>query len=248
MTGASILYQVFSLRLLALGFLVVTVVGVAACEDEAKPSASSETATSLATVTPTPAVPPEDLESFRAFAAQIELAIRSDDVQFFVSRAVIQELTCTEQYGSCADKPLGTVLTGIPYGLWATEMGAPVPPQEFSGILGSFLEGGRGDLADEYGSGAPSLYALAEIGSGARLSSLYRPDERVFMALATAIVPLAGGAPPARRADALLFAKQSGQWVFLGAISSGNLYASWLSGSCADCYDYWERWEGSAAN
>jgi len=189
-----------------------------------------------------------DMEGFRAFAPQIEQAIVTGDAQFFLDRAVLEELTCVgdEPVGPCSGRPAGTV-SGIPGGVWQGDVGGIFTPEEYEQALQRYFDGALADQSDDYGPGALALFALAR-GE--------RDGEEVFYAITTSIVdayPSTGApvGPPGtllREAHAFRFRFESGRWLFTGetATAAEPAAADWLSGQCADCYADWERWTGTA--
>lgn len=179
--------------------------------------------------------------AFDAFAAQIEAAVVNGDAQFFLDRAVMEEVSCTgeEELGPCSGRPAGT-LSGIRGGVWQSDASAIFTAEEYQQALQRYFDGALREQTDEYGSGALALFALARGDS-----------DEVFYAITTSIVDTypSTGAPIGmllREAHAFRFRFESGRWSFMGEIATAAepAAADWLSGDCATCgYEHWERWE-----
>jgi hypothetical protein len=216
-------------------FLLLSAV-LAGCrgEEEAPPeSTGTPTLTPVLTVTPEPlACPPltepEEFPQMRAFAAEIEAALSSQDAEFFLDRAVEQEATCTgeEESGPCSGEEAGTVLRGIRVAVWLTD----------ELILGTSDEF-RQFLSEQFGTpGSPglTLYALVYLETGR------------FIAMMTAPVEPAGAAKPT---DAWLmtFDRADDDWRLsqLTYVEQANI-DDWLSAEALSTAwqrcTYWERW------
>ena len=208
-------------------------------------AAPTETAAPPLTATPSPVPAGEtgDMEGFRAFAVQIDAAVKDKNVQFFSGRARFEQVTCppnaAPELAACANEPPGTlvqVLSDISYPF----EGAGVSRAQFESDLEQWFAGARPDMSDQYGSGALALYALANSpapgisGEGAH-------------AIISGIVdwPYSGG--PERDALFLTWQFLDGRWQLTsyGSAHPPEYIADWLAGQCAKCYDHWERWEGN---
>jgi hypothetical protein len=217
---------------IALGICLVLITGCGD-EEELQTDTPSRAVTATAalgpsigpsTPTPTVGVPPSpEFESFREFAALVQSALDAGDADFFLNDAVISSMECPNVLGSC-NAPYPTVIQGISVGLWRSE-GTVVPTEEF-----------RLDLRDYFES-APKIHSIAglfhDVG-GAIGGPAY------FVIVTT---PQA----PEKSAKALEFIKDNGRWRFRLYLNTGSADTAneWLSGNCAECYDYWELWQGS---
>jgi hypothetical protein len=225
---------------------------------EASPVATPEATPELtpspeATATPeatpsaeeTPAGGAEGFDAFRAFADQIEAALERRDAAFFVERALPTELTCTgeELPLPCAGQPAGKTISGIPSRAWASDASSLLDPEEYALWLEDYFDTPLRDLSDEYGSGSLTLYALAHSQT---------EGKEVFRAITTSIVDRYPTGTPIgqteREAHVFDFVFENDRWQFVGETVALTSVTSpdWLSGSCAACYDHWERWEGAA--
>jgi len=195
-----------------------------------------------ATASPVPAGETGGMEGFRAFAVQIDAAVKEKNVQFFSGRARFEEVTCPPEppgeLVACADEPPGTVVQVLSDISYPFE-GAGVSREQFESSLEQWFAGAKPDLSDQYGSGALALYALAS-------SSAPRMVGEGDHAIVTGIVDWLPDMPPPAERAVLFFT-----WQFLDdrwqLISSGSAHPpeyipDWLSGQCAKCYDHWERW------
>ena len=67
----------------------------------------------------------------------IHQAILAKDSQFFIERAVLQELTCSgdEPLAPCEGQPAGTTLRGVPGGVFQSDASNLFPPEEYAQVL-----------------------------------------------------------------------------------------------------------------
>jgi len=240
-----------ALTLLA-GTSLVLLVSAVACDGARKPPflpEASPTVTAEATQTATPTVAPNPMTSpeaggidgFHAFAALVWQAIVNRDSSFFAERGLEDEMTCTgdEQLGPCVEQPAGTVLRGIPGAAWQSDAFSLFSPDEYAAMLDDWFDGARPERSDAYGDGAVMPYALA------RSASLGSGEE--FLAIVTAILDTGPATETQRQARIFRFAFNEGVWSLTGEILAAVTFTAepWLSGDCAECYDHWERWEGT---
>lgn len=229
---------------------VVATVRAATATVASRPSptaAPTETAAlpPTATASPVPAGETSGMEGFRAFAVQIDAALREKNVQFFSGRARFEEVTCPPEppgeLVACADEPPGTVVQVLSHISYPFE-GAGVSREQFESSLEPWFAGARPDLSDQYGSGALALYALA---SSPAPGMVGEGDHAIVTAIVDWLPELSG--PPERLVLFLTWQFLDGRWQLT---SYGNAHPpeyipDWLSGQCAKCYDHWERWEGN---
>ena len=237
-----------ALPLLA-GAALALLLAAAACDDATKPPflpEASPTATEQATPTSvpdTPTPPPESggLGGFRAFASLVGQALVDRDSSFFAERGLEDEMTCAgdEQLGPCVEQPVGTVLRGIPGAAWQSDAFSLFSPDEYAAMLDEWLDGAKPDQSDAYGDGTVMPYALARSGS------LGSGEE--FLAIVTTILDTGPATETQRQARIFRFAFNEGAWSLTGEILAAVTFTAepWLSGSCSECYDQWERWEGN---
>jgi hypothetical protein len=195
------------------------------------------------TATPETLAPPSEsggMEGFRAFAVLIEEALAESDGSFFAERGVEEEMTCAgdEQLGPCFDLPAGTVLTGIPGATAQSDAFALFTPSEYAAMLEAWFADARPDLSDEYGGGGLTLYALAHQPADGG-------DEEAHQAVVTGI--FTSGPDAFRQARILSLQFLDERWWFTRELFATvpQTAADWLSGECDECYDQWERWEGT---
>jgi hypothetical protein len=201
-------------------------------------NSSSNTPSPLTTTTPTPVgSAPTSLHEFVAFVSQIEDAIQSKDADFFANRGVEIEMTCRgdEQLGPCSGQPSGAVIRGIPGAAWHSDTSALFPRHNYRTTVADWFAAALPAQADNIGGGAPRLAALA-----------WRRDNGEFYAIATLIAD--AGPPAGIQRQTRVFRFLPGvagiDWALsgelFGAVSATS--ADWLSGTCAECYDYWQPW------
>ncbi len=208
----------------------------------AQPTAEPTVVAMPTAVSETPTPPPESggMDGFRAFAALIDAALAENDASFFAGRGVEDELVCTgeEVLSPCSAYPPGTILRGIPYGIYASDASGLAPPDEYEVMVESWFASARPDRNDEFGSGAPTLYALAH-----RMANPVAQE--AYLAIVTAIVLREG--VDERQSRILAFQVVEGRWRLIDETFAWPPHTrdQWLSGECTECYDHWERWEGT---
>jgi len=208
---------------------------------EGSPSGAAE-ATPTAPATPTATAVPESggMTGFRAFGRQIEAALAGGDASFFSDRGVEEEMICAgdEQLGPCVEQPAGTVLRGIPGTAWKSDAFGVTPSAEYATMLSEWLADARPDQSDDYGSGAVKLWSLAQAHSDSQTESL---------AIATLIRETGPATGIQRQARIFRFAFTDGKWLLLSETLAAVSFSAndWLTGHCEQCYDQWERWEGT---
>ena len=198
-----------------------------------------------ATASPVPAGETGGMEGFRAFAVQIDAAVKGKNVQFFSGRARFEQVTCPPdpppELVACVDEPPGTVVQVLPQVSYPFE-GAGVSREQFESELEQWFAGAKPDLSDQYGSSAPALYALASSSAAGMVG------ERAH-AIVTGIVDWLPDMPPPAERAVLFFTWQflDDRWQLIsyGSADRPEYIPDWLSGQCAKCYDHWERWEGN---
>ena len=194
------------------------------------------TATSTPTAVPeTPTPPPESggLDGFRAFAHQIEQAIANRNAQFFIDRARISEYTCPGEPGlvdpRCSGRPIGTVIEGVYSGPWRSEAHLMA------------LDSLREDLAGYLDSlSVPTLHAIGD--RSGHVSDFFGLENAFY-----AVVASSDDLPNTTRVLTFEFSAEEGGWRMAMVVhpTAAVLAEDWLSGECGECYDYWERWEGT---
>jgi hypothetical protein len=179
------------------------------------------------------------MDGFREFATLIQTALTDKQAQFFTDRAAPTKVLCTgqEQLGPCAGQQADTVESGVWYGLWGTDAVGLVAPEEVGSNFDLFVSMAAEAESDSFGTGEVALYALASSPAGAF------GEGESYYAILTGIFDGSDG--PERRIAAYEFSFNKGRWGLPGVVEAGVLFDEWLSGDCAECYDHWERWEGT---
>ncbi len=162
---------------------------------------------------------------------------------------------CTGQEGEiegqCLRKPAGTTFTGV-WSFGADSGYAYVlSPEEYQQELSLHFAAVTPSLADELGSGDIILYGLATHPRDSNWWPSFDipPGRQAFYAITSAIVTR--GEEHSREVRVFVFTRDEDRWGFLGEILVRTVPdiievdRAWISGDCAGCYDYWERWEGS---
>ncbi len=181
-------------RILAL--LLLGAVALAACGgDDAVPPKTTPALTATVAATPAPTATAAAAtaldESFRAFATEIDAATRAGDVAFFMERLTTEPVVCTEEmvrdrYAGPACAADGERFAGFTIGKWRGS-GAVVPVATVESLLDEAFFGAVVQQAsDEFGSGAPRVYAINM--SGGRYSAILTAihgANRVRMAIVT---------------------------------------------------------------
>jgi hypothetical protein len=208
------------------------------------PAFADATVTIRATATlgPTFGDAPELFGGFREFAPLLMDALASGDTGFTVDRADRVSVTCEgiEQAGPCSGVAAGEVRSGIPGSAWRSDAGGIFSDEDYAMNLSRYREASRPELSDEYGTGALRLFALG---------SMARQDGGAYEVITTSITnqyPSTGYSvsEPFREAHVFYFHHNGAGWRFDGekAAAASITAVDWLSGTCSQCYDYWEPW------
>jgi hypothetical protein len=216
--------------------LALLLAAAVACDDAKKPTFLPEasptvTAEATATAQPTPspsltataAPAPGSMESFRAFARQIEAAVNARDAGFFMGIATISTVVCPNEFESrCEGQPDGAQIEGVWFGRWRSE-GSLLSKDGMGEAINTYLD----SLAD------PALHAIGrrdgaglvgEVSFFAVVVSAERPEESTYV---------------------FEFVHSNATWRFASVMEAPVLVEEWLSGGCSECYAEWERWEGT---
>jgi len=224
-----------ALALLGGASLALLLAGAAACDDarkppflpEASPTVTAE-ATPTAQPTPSPtataAPDPGSMEDFRAFARQIEAAVKARDAEFLLDVASIATVICPSVFvQQCDGQPEGSEVHGINVGFWRSE-GTIVEPGQFRQEVASYLD----SLAQ------PALHAI-----GRRAKPLGAALGPAFFA----VIVSADDPQNTTRVFEFIFTDEG--WRMSLDLRVSALAEEWLSSGCSECYDQWERWEGT---
>lgn len=187
---------------------------------------TSPTPAAIATPEATATVATGDLEGFRVFAGQVEAALEGRDVDFFMAIAEMSSMTCPSEFEPrCEGQPGGTVIEGIWHGRWRSE-GTLLTSDSFRDEVTAYLD----SLSH------PTLYAVALLDRyvGGIIGG------PAFFAVAASSDDLL------TTTRVFEFVWQDGNWRMPLVMEAPVLAEEWLTGDCDDCYDDWERWEGTA--
>jgi hypothetical protein len=222
------------------GISVILAVGCSSQEEAptATPSVAAITVGPTATVSPSTPIPgsePAGFEAFREFAPLVIHAVLAADVAFFTDRADRVTIPCR---GVDSLEPCSTH-TGIAGYAWRSDAGGVFTDEFYALNLRNYRDGSLPDRMDRFGDGRLRLFAIASEES---------PDRLTFQVITTSITnvyPSTGAqTEPFRESHAFRFHLDGEEWRFDGEIvAAASVTAEdWLSGDCAQCYDYWERW------
>ncbi len=221
--------------------------------DEAQPTATLVVTATAPAPSPSPVAPataeptdaaaspaPEAFDSFRDFAPQIEAALEERDVAFFVDAAVLSPYTCTDQalkFPVCHGHEPGDEVEGFSSGFVPGHGEELITLDGYRFELDQWFAESQDDLSDDFGPGAPSLYALA-----------HRPPaefvEEAYVAIVTSI-----RSAERRTVDLFRWQFEDGIWRHTSRLENsffpdGEGIVPLLTGDCARCgYDHWERWD-----
>jgi hypothetical protein len=114
-----------------------------------------------------------------------------------------------------------------------------VPIADYIGGFAYWLDIGQHAYTDEFGDGAPRLYAVARSIEGGI-------EERHTVITEIPNAPLGGQG--SRIVRVLDWRRQGERWVLIGEKqldyqSPPQLLSAWLKGDCASCYDSWRLWQ-----
>ncbi len=164
------------MRTLLLAAFVLTLGSIIACSDDAN-TAPKPTVTVTQTET-------SGVQGFRDFAAQIQSAFETQDIDFFLSRAVTEEIVCSPEDvheggpGGPTCEFEGQEFQGFPIGRWQSE-GGIVPVEAAVGQIMRLVHEGLPDESDEFGDGRPRVYAImpdTDSASAVLTALIERPD------------------------------------------------------------------------
>lgn len=164
------------MRKLLLAAVILTTASIIVCGDDADTEP---------TPTVTPTAETSGAQGFRDFAAQIQTAFESQDTEFFLSRAVTEEIVCgPEDIGGLGGPACGfegQEFQGFPVGLWRSEGGIVPVEGVFNSINRLVLEGLPNEI-DEFGDGRPRVYAImpdTDSATAVLTALIERPDNFV---------------------------------------------------------------------
>jgi hypothetical protein len=226
--------------LLLVCVVALTALPLVACDDEATEQPA------LADTTPTPTATPLSreealLQRLRDFAPKVQQAIDDGDAVFFSRLGIQIEVLCQgdEQAGVCAGQPVNTHFRGIPGTAWQSDAVTLLSPDELTTAIEQWLASALPGESDEYGDGAPRVYALARWPGNS-------PNGE-FLTIVTLIGDAGTGAGVQRQARIFRWVPvRSGLSLNGEALAADAVTAAdWLDGDCTDCYDHWELWEGA---
>ena len=188
-------------------------------------TASPTIATATATASPTPVhifgTPLANFADFRDFAGQIASAIQDKDASFFLQDPVIHTEDCSSM--GCAS---GTV-SGVDFGGWLGEA-SPYSIDTLHGYLAYFFDA------------QAKLFGIAAVHSD-RGGAIGGPA--TFAVLTANTVTSAS-------VVVLEFIHDGNLWRLKQVMEAGSVReqpSEWLSGACAQCYDYFEPWQGATS-
>jgi hypothetical protein len=220
-------------RITSLTPLLVVVALVCGCG-----SNGGDTGTPTATISASQTGPPSGtpLAAFRPFAENVKQALLNGDVSSILGTAVQSTITCKNELGLCAGQPSGSTATGLPHVVWQQDSDTVLSSEAFGSVMKEFL----GATSQTPPPGYPKFAAIIAIDNPERISEVFAGKGQLFGVVIASVVAQPEGAPPAERAQVLLFQSDGSEWRLVGGINSGSAIEDWTSGSCSDCYDDWE--------
>lgn len=236
----------FGVRAVALAVLfLLFAVSCGGAEDEG--STPSPTAPAGATATAPPEASPTSVSGeqpgdagFRAFAAELDAAVKTQPVDFLRERMQTTHIVCGPEdvppgLGGPACESVGQEFDGFDVSAWRSE-GATVPVETAVRGLDAFFSGTLPDESDAFGGGAPQVYAL-NVGGG-------RHD-----AIVTAIIERPAeiaGEGPLRVALNTSWAFEEGRWLLTGVMYAYVLGDELLipAPEARGLFPNWERFGG----
>ncbi|MDI6857916.1 MAG: hypothetical protein QME71_06340 [Dehalococcoidia bacterium] len=176
------------------------------------PAGATATAPPEASPTSVSGEQPQDAE-FRAFAADLDTAIKTQPVDFLRERMRTRHIVCRQEDveprgpGGPACESVGQEFDGFEVSAWRSE-GATVPVETAVRGLDAFFSGTLPDESDAFGGGEPQVYAL-NVGGGR------------YDAIVTAIIERPtdiAGEGPLRVALNTSWAFEEGRWLLTGVM------------------------------
>ncbi len=179
---------------------------------------------------------------FLELAAKIDRALVVGDVD-------LAELTSFKPYAcpsnifpapgpNCAEAAAGGGVYAVGIGTYNSE-GTVYDPPSYGRYLAGWIYDALRDSSDEFGSGAPRVYATARMSREVELS---RGESETYEAIATRIgrSPLDGR--PIREALVFHTAETAGGWRITGLLKGPAAFLDPESQEAASMFTSWERW------
>jgi hypothetical protein len=185
---------------------------------------------------------------FREFAAKLDEALKQDPVAFLQERMKTTHVVCGPEdvppgLGGPACESVGQEFEGFDVSAWRSE-GATVPAETAVTGLERFFEGALAPESDEFGDGAPQVYAL---NVGGRLVTPLGAGP--YDAIVTAIIERPedfAGEGPLRVALNTAWTFEDGRWLLTGVMYAYVLGDELLrpAEEARQLFPNWERFEG----
>jgi hypothetical protein len=174
---------------------------------------------------------------FRAFAQEIDAAVRAGDATFFRERMKTVPVDCASapdanQLGGTACETPDARYDGFATGVWRSE-GGTVPADGAAAAFQSLFDAQLADASDEFGGGEAQVYAL-NVRDGAYKAAI--------TALVTRPAEFAGEGP-LRAALSTSWVREGDRWVMEGPLIIAYVLAEdFLRPTAESGYEAWERY------
>jgi hypothetical protein len=167
------------------------------------------------------------------------MAIMAGNFAFFANRIETSDVTCRPgvDLAACRNQPAGTVVRV--FEVRTALAGNAVALPEYEANLIAWFAAARPDQSDAFGPGAAAIHATAQTSPAS--------GENARHAIVSAIVNQANG-QVRRVAKVFSWRFINNRWrlvyeTTLDSNSPAAALSDWLTGSCAQCYSGWERWQ-----
>jgi hypothetical protein len=178
-------------------------------------------------------------DGFKAFLRQAEAAIMAGNFAFFANRIETSDVTCRPgvDLPACRNQAPGTAVRV--FEVRTALAGSSVALAEYEANLIAWFAAARPDQSDAFGAGAPAIYATAQTPPAS--------GENARHAIVSAIVNQPNGQPQ-RVAKVFTWRFINNRWrlvyeTTLDSNSPAAALSDWLTGTCAQCFTGWERWQ-----
>ena len=224
------------MRNVLLAAVILTTASIIACGEDTNTEPNP-------TVTPTAET--SGAAGFRDFAGEIQTAFETQDINFFLSRAVTEDIVCSPEdvheggIGGPTCEFEGQQFQGFLLGRWRSE-GNTVPVEDAVGQVMRLVREGLPNERDDFGDGRPRVYAImpdTDSASAVLTSLIERPDNF-------------GEGGPLRVVVILSWSLADDQWAFTRLLISFVLAEEFLI-PCEAAAPYvsetWERYPDPSA-
>ncbi|HXG36342.1 MAG TPA: hypothetical protein VNL15_05175 [Dehalococcoidia bacterium] len=189
-----------------------------------------------------------DRNGFRAFAERLDVALRQQDLEFFLDNVAFHGIRCKEPFAppaSCKGLPGDAIVRGIEVGIWQSEGGA-IDPEQYEKFISEFLFNLAPGLSDEYGTASPRIYAFGVLREQfRRLPQGVETVEAIIIRIAgpRPYDPIVPGPENQRQALSIGLTFDSARWTIAYlAVGQPDFFLDPQSPNLRQIFQSWQRW------